>query len=90
MSVNDKLLRTRFLVDSGTPHISVNAALCANCLGEPCLTVCPAQCYVKEKQKLTVSWENCVECGSCRVVCPTGAIAWNYPRGGFGVCFRYG
>lgn len=90
MSVNDKLLRTRFVVDSGSPHISIDMSMCAECLGEPCLIVCPVQCYQKEQRKLTFSWENCVECGSCRLVCPKGAITWNYPRGGFGVCFRYG
>ncbi len=90
MSINDKLLRTRFVVDSGTPHITVDSSLCAKCPGGPCITVCPVQCYQKEKQKLTFSWENCIECGSCRIVCPAGAVSWNYPRGGFGVCFRYG
>ncbi|MDH7479765.1 MAG: ferredoxin family protein, partial [Syntrophomonadaceae bacterium] len=33
----------------------------------------------------------CLECGTCRVVCPRpGAIEWNYPRGGFGIVYRYG
>jgi ferredoxin like protein len=90
MSINDKLLRTRFIVDAGSPHIKVDTAKCAGCAGEACLTVCPVECYRKEQQKLTFSWENCVECGSCRIICPNGAVSWNYPRGGFGVCFRYG
>lgn len=90
MSVEDKLLRTRFVVDSQRPHITVKDDLCAECRESPCLVVCPAQCYRKEGQKVIVSWENCVECGSCRLVCPCGAISWDYPRGGFGVCYRYG
>lgn len=90
MSANDKLLRTRFVVDSGTPHISVDTSLCAECVEEACVTVCPVQCYQKENEKLIFSWENCAECGSCRVVCCKGAVTWEYPRGGFGVCFRFG
>jgi ferredoxin like protein len=90
MSVNDKLIRTRFVVDSGNPHITVDTSVCSECLEGACLIVCPGQCFEKEQKKLTFSWENCIECGSCRVVCPRDAISWNYPRGGFGVCFRFG
>lgn len=90
MSVNEKLIKTRFVVDSGTPHITVDTSVCADCLEGPCLVVCPGQCFEKEQEKLTFSWENCIECGSCRLVCPKDAITWEYPRGGFGVCFRYG
>jgi ferredoxin like protein len=90
MSIDDKLLRIRFVVDSGTPHIFVDTALCDGCSEKPCLVGCPVQCYKKESHGLVFSWENCVECGTCRIVCPRGAVNWNYPRGGFGVCFRYG
>jgi ferredoxin like protein len=32
-----------------------------------------------------------MECGICRVVCAAaGDIEWNYPRGGFGVLFKFG
>jgi ferredoxin like protein len=31
-----------------------------------------------------------LECGSCRIICPQGAIRWVYPRGGFGICYQYG
>lgn len=90
MSINDKLLMTRFVVDSGNPHIKIDTSLCSDCLEKPCLSICPVQCYQKEREQMLFSWENCVECGSCRIVCPAGAISWDYPRGGFGVCYRYG
>jgi ferredoxin like protein len=90
MSINDKLIRTRFVVDSGTPHIKVNTAQCGGCKEKPCLVTCPVQCYTKETHGVAFSWENCVECGTCRIVCPHMAVTWNYPRGGYGVCFRYG
>ena len=90
MSVNDKLLKTRFVVDSGLPHITVDTSVCGQCPEGPCLIVCPAQCFQREEQKLIFSWESCVECGSCRIVCSRDAVSWSYPRGGFGVCFRFG
>ncbi|KJS31221.1 MAG: hypothetical protein VR64_12280 [Desulfatitalea sp. BRH_c12] len=90
MSIDDKLLRIRFVVDSGTPHIIVDTTRCAGCSEKPCLFACPVQCYKMESHALVFNWENCVECGTCRIVCPGGAVNWNYPRGGFGVCFRFG
>lgn len=90
MSVEEKLLRTRFVVDHERPHILVKDELCLDCHRLSCINICPAQCYRKEGPNVRVSWENCVECGSCRLVCPRGAISWDYPRGGFGVCYRYG
>lgn len=90
MSINDKLIRTRFVVDAGTPHISVDSTLCAQCLEKACLITCPVQCYTQEPHGVAFSWENCVECGTCRIICSKNAVTWNYPRGGCGVCFRYG
>ncbi|NPV74148.1 MAG: ferredoxin family protein, partial [Pelotomaculum sp.] len=41
--------------------------------------------------EVNFDYAGCLECGTCRAVCPKeGAIAWGYPRGGFGVSFRYG
>jgi len=90
MTIEDKLLSTRFVVDSQNPHITLNTLLCATCREAPCINVCPAQCYRREEERMVFSWENCLECGSCRVVCVADAIEWNYPRGGVGVCYRFG
>jgi ferredoxin like protein len=35
------------------------------------------------------SHQTCLECGACRISCQNGALDWNYPKGGFGVCFRF-
>jgi len=50
----------------------------------------PAGLYVWENDQMVFNCEGCLECGSCRVVCPNGAVAWRYPRGGYGVQFRWG
>jgi ferredoxin-like protein FixX len=35
--------------------------------------------------------DGCVECGTCRIIAEaTGDIEWNYPRGGYGVSFKFG
>ena len=42
--------------------------------------------------EISFDYAGCLECGTCRVVCPRSAEAlkWSYPRGGFGVQFRFG
>jgi len=89
MTVEDKLYQTRFNVDT-IPHITVDFGLCDPCETKPCLYVCPAQNYQLDDDKMSFSWQGCLECGACRVACLRGAIEWNYPRGGFGVSLRYG
>jgi len=37
---------------------------------------------------MDVVYETCLECGTCYVVCDKEAVDWNYPRGGYGVCYR--
>ena len=27
---------------------------------------------------------------ACMIVCPLGAVTWEYPPGGFGIRYRYG
>ena len=89
MIIEDKLRQTRFSVDEA-PHIRVNAEVCRDCDDKPCLYVCPVQNYTLKDGEVTFIWHSCVECGACRIACLKGAIDWSYPRGGFGVCLRYG
>jgi ferredoxin like protein len=89
MAIEDKLTTIRFNVDA-EPHIRVNTGICETCPEQSCLYVCPVQNYVLEEGKLVFSWQGCLECGACRIACTREAIDWAYPRGGFGVCLRYG
>ena len=89
MAIEDKLSTTRFNVDD-QPHIRVDTRVCEACVSKPCLYVCPVQNYVLRDDKLIFSWQGCLECGACRIVCKSSAIDWAYPKGGFGVCLRYG
>ncbi len=89
MAIEDKLVTIRFNVDA-EPHIRVNTGICETCQEKACLYICPVQNYTLAEDKLVFSWQGCVECGACRIACTAGAIEWAYPRGGFGVCLRYG
>lgn len=90
--VEEKLFQNRYLVDVGRPHIKItpHTAPSANLLAMTRL--CPAGCYVQaESGQVEVVPDGCFECGTCRVLCePSGEIEWNYPRGGFGVLFKFG
>ncbi|MEW6256956.1 MAG: ferredoxin family protein [Pseudomonadota bacterium] len=90
--VEEKLFQNRYLVDTGRPHIRVapHAAPSANLLAMTRL--CPAGCYgLNDAGQVEVVPDGCFECGTCRVLCePSGEIEWNYPRGGFGVLFKFG
>ena len=90
--VEDKLYQNRYLVDAGRPHIAVlphdkpSAALVA------LTTVCPAKCYeMNDKGQVEITPDGCMECGTCRVLCEaSGEITWEYPRGGYGVLYKFG
>ncbi|MEI7641367.1 MAG: 4Fe-4S dicluster domain-containing protein [bacterium] len=59
-------------------------------LVEEKLFICPAKVYtLNDKNEMVISFENCLECGTCRVVCPE-EIGWEYPMGGHGVTYRFG
>lgn len=72
------------------PHIVVRREACQACKDRPCTVVCPAKLFVWEDEQMTFNCEGCLECGSCRMVCPHEALEWRYPLGGYGVRFRWG
>jgi ferredoxin like protein len=72
------------------PHIVIRREQCLACEGHPCTVACPAGLYVWDGTQIVHSCEGCLECGSCRLVCPQEAIQWHYPLGGYGVRYRWG
>ena len=74
-------------------HIAVDIDRCHICTTKVCLSVCPAEVYRLEDEKIVFNHENCIECGTCSIACKSGGkggINWNNPRGGFGIIYRYG
>lgn len=91
VNIDEKLARVAFNIDK-EPHITVEKEACSRCQKRPCLTTCPADNYKwdDDLSGLVFNYEGCLECGTCRFVCPLDAISWAYPRGGFGVCYKWG
>jgi Ferredoxin-like protein len=91
LDVQQLLAKNKFVVDDEEHHIIVNKEICAGCQAKPCVYACPAGLYALKDGVISFDDAGCLECGTCRVVCPhPGAIKWNYPRGTFGVIYRYG
>ena len=44
----------------------------------------------QETGEMALEFGGCLECGTCMIACIDGALDWNYPRGGFGVQYRFG
>lgn len=92
MKLEDKLFLDRYLVDDSFAHITVkDPLLCLKCESKQCTTVCPSGVYTLEGDHIDIAYEDCLECGTCRVACNEfNNIEWEYPRGGFGVMFKFG
>ncbi len=91
MTVTEKVGLNKYDLDEGHPHIVVHEAVCREkCPGLACLFICPAGVYSEQHGQITADWAACLECGACKAACPTDALDWVYPRGGFGIVYRYG
>jgi ferredoxin like protein len=90
ISMPEKLAINKYELDEGHPHIELNNEICQVCVDKACLFVCPAGVYTEQDGKIMADWAGCLECGTCKAACPTEALTWVYPRGGFGIIYRYG
>ena len=90
--VEEKLFQNRYLVDAGRPHIKVKPHQTPSKGLASLVTLCPAGCYSRaESGQVEISSDGCMECGTCRIVTQsTGEIEWSYPRGGFGILYKFG
>jgi ferredoxin like protein len=90
--VENKLFHNRYLVDAGRAHIRVRPHTVPSPALLSLLKACPARCYeLNDKGQVEIAVDGCVECGTCRIIGePTGDIEWSYPRGGYGVLFKFG
>ena len=94
VNVDEKLGLVTFKADHENAHIKIKdtSPCLKDCKDKPCTFICPAKVYNWEEaqKKIIVSYENCIECGACRMVCPFDNIACHWPRGGFGVQYKMG
>ncbi|HBA54969.1 MAG TPA: hypothetical protein DCZ04_11100 [Syntrophorhabdus aromaticivorans] len=92
MKVEEKLALDAFRTDSES-HITIDHEICRRrCTIKYCLFVCPGHLYTynEEADEVVVEYAGCLECGTCKIACTEGAIKWVYPRGEFGVQYRFG
>ena len=90
-NIDDKLGTLKYKPGEES-HLIPTPSDCARCEAKPCTNFCPAHVYEwnEEQDKLLVNFENCLECGACRIGCTYQSIKWTYPTAGCGVTFKCG
>jgi len=89
--IDDKLFSVKYKPDEAT-HLVPDQEQCKKCKVKDCTYVCPAHVYDwdEEQKKLLIGYENCLECGACRIACSYQCISWQYPKAGCGVTIKCG
>lgn len=90
-TIDDKLFKVKY-VPGEESHLKADNKICLLCASKVCTYICPANVYEwdEENKKLLIGYENCLECGACRIACPDKNINWEYPKGTKGVTFKNG
>ena len=90
-NIEDKLYNVKFSPDTES-HLKPDKKSCKTCSSKICTVICPACVYewVAETDELVVKYENCLECGACRIACEKKSLDWKYPKGNKGVTFKNG
>lgn len=90
--IDDILSSLKYYVDEDEPHLQIIAGdVCIRCAAKPCLYPCPVGAYqAQDSGVVQIAYHSCVECGTCRMICPYNNIRWKYPRGGYGVAYKFG
>ena len=73
--IEDKLFKLKYKTDT-VCHLLPESSKCLQCIDKTCTIICPANVYNynEAEKKLTVSYEKCLECGACRLICKNGLI----------------
>ncbi len=90
-NIDDKLFSVKYTCDTQS-HLILNQEKCLKCKEKYCTFICPANVYTWEAAEkiLVARYENCLECGACRIACEKRSIDWKYPRAGYGMGFKQG
>ncbi len=91
MNINEKLSTLKYNKDKDS-HLSVDNNICRKCIKKVCTYICPANVYEwnDNSSSLIIRYENCLECGACKIACEKNNIQWRYPSAGCGVKFKNG
>lgn len=85
-TIEEKLYVTK-LSPNTESHIKTNHDICITCRGKECTKFCPTNVFAWSSidDVLIIGYENCLECGACKIGCPYEAIEYAHPKAGFGV-----
>ncbi len=91
MQIDKKLYTLKYNPDNQS-HLRPKQTDCKECESKNCTYICPAHVYEwnEETEVLEVNFENCLECGACRIACEKKSLGWKYPKGTKGVTFKQG
>jgi len=91
-TISDKLYMIRFKSDDKSHLVIKEMDDCVTCVHKDCTFFCPADVYEWHAKidTTSVAYENCIECGTCRIGCPSDNIHWVYPKGGYGMTYKFG
>jgi ferredoxin-like protein FixX len=81
---------TKRILGTGN-FISIDLNKCNNC--ERCLIICVMNLWRKREGKIYIIDDyqlKCLECAACYQICDTGAIKFQYPKGGTGIVIEKG
>lgn len=89
-SIQDKLAIMKYNCAEFS-HLIIDQEKCKKCREKTCTFICPANVYSVDENtgEILVSYENCLECGACRIACPKKLIDWKYPKAGCGVVLKH-
>ena len=88
-NIEEKLYTVKYTPDTES-HLLPVQECCRVCKSKVCTIICPAKVYEWNDNKLIVKFENCLECGACRIACESSSLGWEYPKGTKGVMFKQG
>ena len=85
VKLEEKLYENKFVPDVES-HIKTNNDICVLCQGKECTRLCPSNVFSWSKidDRLIISYESCLECGACKMICPFEVIKYNHPKSGYG------
>lgn len=88
-NLDEKLFTVKYCADICS-HLKPVPECCRLCVSKACTIVCPAGVYEwdEEEQKLIVKFENCLECGACRVVCESKSLNGSTLKAQKGVTYK--
>lgn len=89
MNIDELLSKVKCKPDTKS-HLMPNNDICEKCTNRVCEIICPASVYEwdESQNRLRVAFENCLECGACRIACPHNSIDWNYPDSNKGIVYK--